>query len=264
MSICPERGADCLLPVQLMPLHPKTPSSLASFKSILVLPFWYRLTHVVVEKRPLNGCSSSSSNLYPMLVVARRAARTVLGRTAAERTRPRHRQQVRVALGVIQPALHGRRRQTGSEQTGSESTGHMASDIASLYAPARICRSDVIVEKPEVNKPNVSRSQTGSELAGRVGRRFVVVGRRGVRRDGDGRDADAAGARRTSRFVCEVRVAHFHRDGDIRGISAGTRHAAVGRASVNRLVRFRVRRSKLLATAWVWRWIVAMWEVVRD
>jgi len=40
-----------------MPLHPKTPSSLASFKSKLVLPFWYRLTQVVLEKRPLNGCN---------------------------------------------------------------------------------------------------------------------------------------------------------------------------------------------------------------
>jgi len=38
--------------------HPKTPSSLASFKSGLVLPFWQRLTQVVLEKRPLNGCSS--------------------------------------------------------------------------------------------------------------------------------------------------------------------------------------------------------------
>jgi len=40
-----------------MSLHPKTPSSLASFKSTLVLPFWYRLTQVVLENRPLNGCS---------------------------------------------------------------------------------------------------------------------------------------------------------------------------------------------------------------
>ena len=49
------------LKVQLIPLHPKTPLSLASFKSRLVLPFWYRLTQVVLEKRPLNRCSSSSS-----------------------------------------------------------------------------------------------------------------------------------------------------------------------------------------------------------
>ena len=56
MVVCLERGADCLHMVQLMPLHPKTSSSLASFKSRLVLPFWYRLTRVVLEKRPLNGC----------------------------------------------------------------------------------------------------------------------------------------------------------------------------------------------------------------
>jgi len=48
--ICLERGADCLHMVQLMPLHPKTPSSLATFKSILVLPFSYRLTEVVLEE----------------------------------------------------------------------------------------------------------------------------------------------------------------------------------------------------------------------
>ena len=46
--------------VQLMPLCPQTPSSLASLKSRLVLPFWFWLTQVVLEKRPLNGCSSSS------------------------------------------------------------------------------------------------------------------------------------------------------------------------------------------------------------
>ena len=32
--------------------------SLASVKSRLVLPFWYRLTQVVLEKGPLNGCVS--------------------------------------------------------------------------------------------------------------------------------------------------------------------------------------------------------------
>ena len=37
--ICLEQGADCLHIVQLMPLHPKTPSSLASFKSRLVFAF---------------------------------------------------------------------------------------------------------------------------------------------------------------------------------------------------------------------------------
>ena len=62
--ICLERGADCLHMVQLMPLTSQTPSSLVSFKSRLVLPFWYWLTQVVLEKRPLNGCSSSSLVLF--------------------------------------------------------------------------------------------------------------------------------------------------------------------------------------------------------
>ena len=54
MVICLERGADCLHMVQLMPhAIPQTPSSLASFKSRLVVPFWYQLAHVVLEKRPL-------------------------------------------------------------------------------------------------------------------------------------------------------------------------------------------------------------------
>jgi len=51
--ICLERGADCLHMVQLMSLHPKTPSSLASFKSKLVLPFWFWLTQAVLEKRTM-------------------------------------------------------------------------------------------------------------------------------------------------------------------------------------------------------------------
>jgi len=47
--VCLERGADLHM-AQLMPL------SLAPVKSRLVLPFWYRLTQVILEKRPLNGC----------------------------------------------------------------------------------------------------------------------------------------------------------------------------------------------------------------
>ena len=62
MIICLERGADCLHMDQLMPLHPKTPSCLASFKSRLVLHFWYPITQAVLEKRPLSGSSSSSSH----------------------------------------------------------------------------------------------------------------------------------------------------------------------------------------------------------
>jgi len=61
--------------VQLMPLHPQTPSSLASFKSRLVLPFpfWHRHTQVVLEKKPLNGCSiSSSKKASPYSIAERR------------------------------------------------------------------------------------------------------------------------------------------------------------------------------------------------
>ena len=38
--------------VQLMPLYPKTSQS---HLNPLDLPFWYRLTQTVLEKRPLNG-----------------------------------------------------------------------------------------------------------------------------------------------------------------------------------------------------------------
>ena len=57
MVISLERGANCLHMVQLMPLYPTSSPSVASFKSRLVLPFWYRLTHVVLEKRLLMGVS---------------------------------------------------------------------------------------------------------------------------------------------------------------------------------------------------------------
>jgi len=40
--MCLEQGADCMQMVQLTALPPKTPSTLASFKSRLVLPFWYK------------------------------------------------------------------------------------------------------------------------------------------------------------------------------------------------------------------------------
>ena len=50
--ICLEQGADLHM-AQLMPL-PLTVS--CSSKIRIVLPFWYRLTWVVPEKRPLNVC----------------------------------------------------------------------------------------------------------------------------------------------------------------------------------------------------------------
>jgi len=49
MVICLELGAD-------LHMAQRIPLSLASVKSRLLLPFWYRPTRVVLEKGPLNGC----------------------------------------------------------------------------------------------------------------------------------------------------------------------------------------------------------------
>ena len=63
MVICPEQSADLHI-VQLMPLNHETPSPFALFKPRLVSSFWYWHTQVVLEKRPLNECSSSSSSYH--------------------------------------------------------------------------------------------------------------------------------------------------------------------------------------------------------
>jgi len=60
MVVCLGRDADLHMG-QLMPL-PFTIS--CSSKSKLALHFWYRLTWVVPDKGPLNGCSSSSSSYH--------------------------------------------------------------------------------------------------------------------------------------------------------------------------------------------------------
>jgi len=52
MVVCLGQGADLQM-AQLMPL-PFTVS--CSSKSRLVLPYWYRLTWVVMDKGQLNGC----------------------------------------------------------------------------------------------------------------------------------------------------------------------------------------------------------------
>ena len=48
--------------------------SLASVKSRLVLPFWYRLTWVVPEKGPLNGCVCVPSSFSSFLACTTRSA----------------------------------------------------------------------------------------------------------------------------------------------------------------------------------------------
>ena len=54
MVICLERGADLHM-AQVMPL-PFTVSCFSKIQ-IVFLPFWYRLTWVVLDKGPLNGCA---------------------------------------------------------------------------------------------------------------------------------------------------------------------------------------------------------------
>jgi len=50
--ICLEQGAD-LHTAQLVPL----PLTVSCFSKIQIgLPFWYRLTRVILDKGPLNGC----------------------------------------------------------------------------------------------------------------------------------------------------------------------------------------------------------------
>jgi len=61
--ICLKRRADCLHMVQPMPLPSKTATSVAWFKSRLTFPLWYRFTQVILEKRPLNGCTISQLDL---------------------------------------------------------------------------------------------------------------------------------------------------------------------------------------------------------
>ena len=71
MVICLERGADLHM-AQLMPL-PLTVSCSSKIQidlSRLILPFWYRLTQVVLEKRPLNGCNGCSCVVVVILYMA--------------------------------------------------------------------------------------------------------------------------------------------------------------------------------------------------
>jgi len=84
---------------------PKTPSSPASFKPRLLLPFWYRLTQVVLEKRPLNGCSSISRRLCnsqvsfrPSVCLSRRSIACKQRRRAVDLLQPGRRQQISINI----------------------------------------------------------------------------------------------------------------------------------------------------------------------
>jgi len=66
MVICLERDAD----LQTCPADATATHCLfASVKSGLVLPFWYWLTWVVLEKGPLNGCVCVCVRVVSWLVI---------------------------------------------------------------------------------------------------------------------------------------------------------------------------------------------------
>ena len=56
MAICLAQSANHLYACNGPADSNATTSSLASLKSRMVLPFWCRLTWVVLERGPLNGC----------------------------------------------------------------------------------------------------------------------------------------------------------------------------------------------------------------
>jgi len=58
--------------VQLMPPHPKPHQLLPHLN-----PFWYRLTQVVLEKRPLNGCSRNLGDNTDKTVIKHKYLREV-------------------------------------------------------------------------------------------------------------------------------------------------------------------------------------------
>ena len=74
MVVCLQQSAKCKWFAYGPAGATATQSSLASFESRLVLPFWCQLTQVVLEKRPLNECLSFlvtvlNSHFYVLQVV---------------------------------------------------------------------------------------------------------------------------------------------------------------------------------------------------
>jgi len=95
-----------------------SPTSLASLKSRLVWPFWCQLAHIVLEKRPLNGCLSILWYLIliPLslrIIIITRSSGTVHTSTKARLTSvaisirdpDRHQNVIICSLAHCQPSL---------------------------------------------------------------------------------------------------------------------------------------------------------------
>ena len=129
---------------QLMPLYPETSSSLASFRSRLVLRFWYQLIQAVLENRPLNGCSAGSYLLT-----------SFLGWCGWNQPR-----RDPSAVASTQP---GRQRHRGPTSTSSAARGWIFSQTTNTAVVEVIVGMYVAP-----GKPSASRRGTGSNTAGEL------------------------------------------------------------------------------------------------
>jgi len=96
-------GARC----RLFACGPKTPSSLASFKSRLVLPFWYQLIQVVIKKESVKqgGSSSTHTHRHPFngpFYGTTRVSRYQKGKTSLDFTEARDSEWQWHRLGYMQ------------------------------------------------------------------------------------------------------------------------------------------------------------------
>jgi len=66
LSVCSKVQIVCICPADATASQNPIPTlqKTEQFTFRLVLPFWYRLTQVLLEKRPLNGCSSNITYLF--------------------------------------------------------------------------------------------------------------------------------------------------------------------------------------------------------
>ena len=98
--------------------------SLASVKSRLVLPFWYRLTRVVPDKKPLNGCVCDDISDFPCL--ERRQADALLATPAVL--------SIKTLVSLYETGCYG---------NGSDSPHRRCTDRSTVFARWRQCAPPV-------------------------------------------------------------------------------------------------------------------------
>jgi len=98
--------------------------SLASVKSRLVLPFWYRLTRVVPDKKPLNGCVCDDISDFPCL--ERQQADALLATPAVL--------SIKTLVSLYETGCYG---------NGSDSPHRRCTDRSTVFARWRQCAPPV-------------------------------------------------------------------------------------------------------------------------